>query len=68
MQRELNLAQVQYYSNPDQAMREQQSRGEINKMTADVEKQRAAVDTAKKAIETLQEEARRANVPPGAVR
>src|SRR5258707_3256509 len=37
LQRELNLAQVQSYSDPNQALREQFSRNEINKRTAELD-------------------------------
>ena len=64
MQRELNLAQVQAYSDPNQAMREEFTRNELTKRTADIEQQKQAVEAAKKAIADLQEEARLKGLPP----
>jgi hypothetical protein len=65
MQRELNLMQQQYYSDPNIAMREQTTRDEINKRTADIESQKLSVEKAKEAIAGLEEELRRKNLPPG---
>lgn len=64
-QRELNMANVQFYSNPDQALREQTMRSEINSKTADVEKQKAAVEAARKALADSEEELHRKGLPPG---
>ena len=64
-QRELNQANVQFYSNPDVAMREQNSRAELNKRQAELEKQKEAVEAAKKAIAGLEEDLRRRGLPPG---
>lgn len=65
MQRELNLMQMQYYSDPNVALREQRTRGEINQRTQEMQDQKAAVDKAKKAIEDLEEELRRKSLPTG---
>ena len=65
MQRELNLMQQQYYSDPNVGLREQYGREEINKRTADIEAQRAAVEKAKQAVADLEEELRRKNLPTG---
>jgi hypothetical protein len=63
MQREFNLAQLQSYSDPNQAMREQFARTEINKRQADIDTQKEAVAAAQKAIDDAQEEARKKGVP-----
>ncbi|MBI4479671.1 MAG: hypothetical protein HY651_06580 [Acidobacteria bacterium] len=65
MQRELNLAQQQYYSDPNVALREQYGREEINKRTADIESQKAAVEKAKQAVADLEEEVRTKGLPAG---
>ena len=65
MQRELNLMQQQYYSDPNVALREQNTRAEINTRTADLETQKAAVEKAKQAIADLEEELRQKGLPPG---
>ena len=65
MQRELNLMQTQYYSDPNVAMREQTFRGQINQRTQDIEKQKGAVDKAQKVISDLEEELRKKGLPAG---
>ncbi len=65
MQRELNLAQQQYYSDPNVAMQEQFARTEINQRTQEIVEQRAAVEKAKAAIADLEEELRKKGLPPG---
>jgi len=65
LQRELNLAQIQAYSDPNQAMREQFQRTEINQRTADIEQQKQSVATAQKALDDALEDARKKGIPPG---
>jgi len=64
LQRELNLAQLQAYSDPNQAMREQFQRTEINQRTADIEQQKQSVAAAKKALDDALEDARKKGIPP----
>ncbi len=65
MQRELNLANVQHYSNPDQALREQTTRAELNTRQAELEKQKLAVAAARQAVTDMEEELRKRALPPG---
>jgi hypothetical protein len=65
LQRELNLTQQQYYSDPNIALREQNTRADINKRTEEIEKQRAVVDKAKQAITDLEDELRKKQLPAG---
>ena len=65
MQRELNLMQVQYYSDPNVALREQNTRGEINQRIQEIEAQKGTIEKAKQAVADLEEELRRKNLPPG---
>ena len=65
MQRELNLMQTQYYSDPNVAMREQTFRGQINQRTQEIEQQKGTVDKAQKAISDLEEELRKKGLPAG---
>lgn len=65
MQREQNLMMTQFYSDPNVALREQNSRAEINKRTQDIEEQKQAVEKAKQAIADLEDELRRKGLPPG---
>jgi len=64
-QRELNLAQTQFYSDPNAALHEQTFRTEINQRTQEIERQRATVTKAKQAIDDLEEELRKKGLPPG---
>ena len=64
LQREFNLAQIQSYSDPNVAMREQFARTELNKRTAEIEQQKQVVDAAKKAVADLEEEGRLKGIPP----
>lgn len=65
MQRELNLMQTQYYSDPNVALREQTFRGQINQRTQEIDQQKAAVEKAKLAIVNLEEELRKKGLPAG---
>jgi hypothetical protein len=65
LQRELNLMQTQYYSDPNVAMREQTFRGQINQHTQEIEQQKGAVEKAKKAVADLEEELRKKGLPSG---
>jgi hypothetical protein len=65
LQRELNLAQLQAYSDPNQAMREQFQRTEINQRTADIDQQKQNVAAAQKALDDALEDARKKGIPPG---
>ena len=65
MQRELNLMQTQYYSDPNVAMREQTFRGQINQRTQEIEQQKGAIDKAQKAVSDLEEELRKKGLPSG---
>ena len=65
LQREFNMANVQFYSDPNAALREQTARGELNARQQELEQQKAAIAAARKAIADLEEELRRKGLPPG---
>jgi hypothetical protein len=65
MQRELNLLQQQYYSDPNVALREQTFRGDIDKRMQELDQQKATTDKAKQAIADLEEELRQKGLPAG---
>lgn len=65
MQRELNLAQTQYYSDPNVALREQTFRAQINQRTEEIKQQQASVENARKSIADLEEELRKKGLPAG---
>jgi hypothetical protein len=65
LQREFNLAQLQSYSDPNQAMREQFARTEIQKRQAEIDDQKQVVAAAQKALDDALEDARQKGVPAG---
>ena len=65
LQRELNMAQVQAYSDPNVALREQFQRTELKKRTEEIDTQKQAVAKAKQAVAYLQEELRKKGLPAG---
>jgi hypothetical protein len=65
LQRESNLASIQYYSDPNRAMNEQYSRNELNTRQAEIDKQKATVEAARRALSNLEDELRKKNLPPG---
>lgn len=65
MQRELNLNQMQYYSDPNKALQQQYSRDDINDKTAKIEDKKKEVAQLQQAIADLTEEMRRAGGLPG---
>ena len=64
-QRELNLAQMQYYQDPNVALKQGYSRDDINKRTDEIEKQKAAVEKAKQAVADLEDELHAKGLPAG---
>jgi len=65
MQRELNLAQTQFYSDPNKALQQQYSRDEINDKTAKIDAKKQEVADLKQALADLTDELRRAGGQPG---
>ena len=63
-QREFNLKQQQYYSDPNQALREQHSRKDLDDTQAKIDQLKAKVDKDKQAISDLEEELRKAGGDP----
>ena len=65
MQRELNLMQNQFYTNPQDTMTQELTRGNINQRMKDLETQKAAAEKAKQAVADLEEELRKKGLPAG---
>jgi hypothetical protein len=65
LQRELGLMQNQYYSDPQATLLQETTRSNINTRIQEIETQKAAVDKAKQAIATLEDELRVKGLPPG---
>jgi hypothetical protein len=65
VQREYNLKQTQYYSDPNTAMKEQFDRKDITDTKAKIDEKRAAVAQDKQAISDLEDALRQAGGDPG---
>jgi hypothetical protein len=71
MQREYNLKREQYYSDPNTAMREQYNRygggrgPELDALQKKMEERKQDIEKDKQAISDLEDELRKAGLPPG---
>lgn len=65
LQREYNLKQQQFYSNPNVALREQNSRADLNKTLDDINTKKADVDKDQQAISALEDQLRQAGGDAG---
>jgi phage-related minor tail protein len=65
LQRESQKADVQYYSDPQKALKEQYSRREINEKTTKAEAKKKEIATLKQQLNELEEELRRTGGDPG---
>jgi hypothetical protein len=65
MQRELNLLQTQYYSDPTKAMNEQLDRKEINEKQQKLDAKKKEVEDLRQGLTDLEAELRRAGGDPG---
>ena len=64
-QRDYNLKQQQYYSDPNTAMKEQYNRSDLNEMKKQIDALTAAVAKDKQAIADLEDQLRQAGGDPG---
>lgn len=60
LQREFNLKQQQYYTDPTAALKEQNSREDLNKTQGAIEAKKQAVEKDKQALSDLEDELRKA--------
>jgi hypothetical protein len=65
LQREYNLKQQQYYSDPNTAMKEQYNRQDLTDTKAKIDEKTAAVAKDKQAISDLEDQLRQAGGEPG---
>jgi phage-related minor tail protein len=64
IQREMNLNQVQFYSDPNKALREQYERKEINEQKKKLDDKQAEIRDLKRQLSELEDELRRAGGNP----
>ncbi len=65
LQREYNLKEVQFYSNPNVALREQYSRKDLDDTQAEINTKKQDVDKDNQALSDLQDELRTSGGQPG---
>ena len=65
LQREYNLKEQQFYSNPNVAMREQYGRTDLNKTRDEINTKKTDVEKDQQAITTLEDSLRKAGGNPG---
>jgi hypothetical protein len=65
LQRDLNKSELQYYPDPQKAMKEQNSREAINERTAKIDAQKAEVARLKQGLSDLEDALRKSGGNPG---
>lgn len=65
LQRELQKAQLQYYSDPQKAMNEQNNRSEINGKTAKIEAKKKELANLKQQLDDMETDLRKSGGDPG---
>lgn len=60
LQREFNLKQQQFYTDPSAALKEQHSREDLNKTQSEIEAKKEAVEKDKQALSDMEDELRKA--------
>jgi len=68
LQQKLAQGQMQYYPDPQKALEQQNSREDINKMTAEIDAKKQQIADDEKAIEDLHDQLRREGGDPGWLR
>jgi len=64
-QREQNLAQMQYYSDPNEALRQQYSQSDLQKRGVEIDLLQKQIAADEKKLSDLTDELRREGLPPG---
>ena len=65
LRRERNLAQMQYYSDPNVALREQYSQADLKKKQQQIDLLQKQIEADQKKLNDLSDELRREGLPPG---
>jgi len=68
LQQKLGQNQMQYYPNPQDTLTQQYTRGDINKLTADIDAKKQQVAADEKALEDLRDQLRHEGGDPGWLR
>lgn len=68
LQRELDKSQLQYYSDPQKAMQEQNNRQDINDKTAKIDAKKQEIASLKQQLSDMEDELRKSGGDPGWVR
>ena len=63
--RELEKAQVEYYPDPQKAMKQQNSRADINAINAKIDAKRKEVDQLRQGLDDLEDQLRKSGGDPG---
>jgi hypothetical protein len=65
LSRELEKAQVEYYPDPQKALSEQNTRGDINEKTAKIETKKKELDHLRQGLSDLEDQLRKSGNDPG---
>jgi chromosome segregation ATPase len=65
LQRELEKSSVQYYADPTKAMKEQNSRAEVNDKTAKIEAKKKEIEQLRQQLDDMEADLRKAGGDPG---
>jgi L-lactate utilization protein LutB len=65
LQRELEKAQTQYYSDPQKAMDEQNNRAEINGKTAKIDAKKKELEQLRQQLDDMESDLRKSGGNPG---
>lgn len=65
LQRELQKSQVQYYADPQKAMKEQNTRTEVNEKTAKIQAKQKELDALRQQLDDMETELRKSGGDPG---
>src|SRR5579859_4352178 len=68
LQRELDKSQLQYYSDPQKAMQEQNNRQDINDKTAKIDQKKQEISNLKQQLSDMEDELHKSGGDPGWVR
>ena len=63
--RELEKAQVEYYPDPQKALKQQNSRADINAITAKIDAKRKEIDQLQQGLDDLEDQLRKSGGDPG---